>query len=144
MRNPQQTHFGMTLIVEGSNSFPAGSYLFWVDRGNNIIMCKICFMWTSMICFWRSYRWLWTDFTHCSGIFIVDFEHANPNWVKTKLNLNLTVDTRCRIFMPTLPEKRLCFSVLPVSMIVLKAILFFLKAIVSSILSKNVRKKVKI
>ena len=30
---------------------------------------------------WCFYYWLWTNFTHCSGVSIIDFEQVNASWV---------------------------------------------------------------
>ena len=34
----------------------------------------------SLKSFWCLYYWLWTDFTHCAGFPIVDFEQLNAGW----------------------------------------------------------------
>ena len=36
---------------------------------------------TSLTSIWCCYFWLWTDFTHCSGVSIVDFEQVHADWV---------------------------------------------------------------
>ena len=36
---------------------------------------------TSVTSFWCRYCWLWTNFTHCSDVFIVDFELVNASKV---------------------------------------------------------------
>ena len=36
---------------------------------------------TSLTSVWCCYFWLWTDFTHCSGVSIVDFEQVHADWV---------------------------------------------------------------
>ena len=36
---------------------------------------------TSMKPFWWVYCELWTDFTHCSDVYIVDVEQENAGWV---------------------------------------------------------------
>ena len=36
---------------------------------------------TSLMSFWCLYCKLWTDFIHCSGVSIVDFEQVNTRWV---------------------------------------------------------------
>ena len=36
---------------------------------------------TSMTSLWCLYCQFWTDFTHCAGVFIVDFEQVNACWV---------------------------------------------------------------
>ena len=32
---------------------------------------------TSLTLFWCFYCWVWKEFTHCFGVFIIDFEHVN-------------------------------------------------------------------
>ena len=39
---------------------------------------------TAVTSFWCCYCQLWTDFTHCSGVSIVDFEQINAGWVVVK------------------------------------------------------------
>ena len=36
---------------------------------------------TSLTSVWCCYFWLWTDFTHCSGVSIVDFQQVHADWV---------------------------------------------------------------
>ena len=35
---------------------------------------------TLMASLWCLFCWLWTDFTHCSGVSIVDFQQASAGW----------------------------------------------------------------
>ena len=37
----------------------------------------------SMTSFWCLYYWLWTDFTHISGVSYVDFQYVNTAWQKS-------------------------------------------------------------
>ena len=48
--------------------FPTGMYLFKVSKGNTSTMCEIKT---------PEQHQSGTNFTHCSGVSIVDFEHAN-------------------------------------------------------------------
>ena len=54
---------------------PAGIYLFKVNNGSTRAISEICSKLTIKT------PELWTDFTHCSGVFIVDFEQVNTSWV---------------------------------------------------------------
>ena len=63
--------------------YPVGIYLFNVNNGNTKTMCEICSNLTiktperpSMTSLWCLYYQLWTDFTYCSGVCIVDFEQV--------------------------------------------------------------------
>ena len=68
---------------------PAGIYLFEVNNGSTI---KICEIFSNLIIKTRSHWWmrshwclccqLWIDFTHCYGVFIVDFGQVNVNHLK--------------------------------------------------------------
>ena len=41
---------------------------------------------TSMRSFSCLYCYCWRDFTHCSGVFIVDFEEVTDGWVRSSIH----------------------------------------------------------
>ena len=43
---------------------------------------------TSLTSFWCFYSKIWTDFTHCSCVYIVDFEQINAGKVKSLFKVN--------------------------------------------------------
>ena len=68
----------------------AGVYLFKVINRNTKTMCSICSKLnnkdsraTSMTSSWFLYCQLWTDFTLCFGVSIVDFGQVNSRWEST-------------------------------------------------------------
>ena len=80
--NKEQVEF------EFLNCSQDGIYLFKVNNGNTRTMCEICSKLTIKTPerrhrhrFWCLYCELWTDITHCSCVFIVDFEQVNAGWV---------------------------------------------------------------
>ena len=54
--------------------YPAVIYMLKVNNRNTRSICVICSKVTIKL----------PDFTHCSRVFIVDFEQANAGWDKTK------------------------------------------------------------
>ena len=68
--------------------YQGGIYLFKVKDGNSIIMHEIFEAYNKVtdVVLVFILTSLWTDFTHCSGIFIVNFEQANAIYVHTKLH----------------------------------------------------------
>ena len=64
--------------------FPAGIYLLKVNNRNTRTKCEICSKLTVKISasFWYFYCWLWTYFTHCSSVSIVNFEHVFAGWIR--------------------------------------------------------------
>ena len=68
--------------------YPGGIYLFKVKDGNSIIMHEIFKAYNKVIDVVLVFilTSLWTDFTHCSGISIVNFEQVNAIYVHTKLH----------------------------------------------------------
>ena len=68
-------------------SFPAGIYLIKVSNKNTKTGCEICSKLTlKTVEQWQCqsggfFCYLWTIFTQCSNIFIVEFEQADDNWV---------------------------------------------------------------
>ena len=69
--------------------FPASIYLIKVSNENTKTGCEICSKLTIKAV--KQWQWchsgffvfcyLWTIFTQCSNIFIVEFEQADDNWV---------------------------------------------------------------
>ena len=55
----------------------------WKHQNNVSKLFKVDTKDTRMTSFWCLYYYLWTDFTHCSGDSIVDFEQANADWIIT-------------------------------------------------------------
>ena len=63
-------HTAATLVL-----FPAGNYMFKVNNRNTRARCEICSKLTINIPERR--QRLWTYFTRCSSVSIVNFEHVN-------------------------------------------------------------------
>ena len=63
--------------------YTIGIYLFKVNNRDDRILCKICskFIKDTILC------QLWTDFTHCSYVSIVDFEQVAAGWGATPIEL---------------------------------------------------------
>ena len=72
----------------------------WNHQKNNWNLFKIKNTDTrtmSMTSFWCLYCQLWTDFTHCSDIFIFNFEQVNIDW---KILLHIHDAAQSRPFLP--------------------------------------------
>ena len=68
------TNFHMTIIC----NYSADIYLFKVNNRNTRTMCEISAKLTVKTpSFWCLYCWLWTNFTYCSGVSIVEFVQLN-------------------------------------------------------------------
>ena len=61
------------------------TYLLKPSIGITRIMCEICSKLTIETPEWR--RWIWTYFTHGSGISTVDFKQVNAFWVFLTISL---------------------------------------------------------
>ena len=67
--------------------FPVGIYLLKVNNNNTRTRCEICSKLTiktaerRLASFWCLYYQLWTYFTPCSSVSVVNFEYVNTNWV---------------------------------------------------------------
>ena len=63
-------------------AIPAGNYTFKVNNRNTRTECEICPKLTIKTPEWRQgfYCQLWTYFTLCSSVSIVNFEHVNAGW----------------------------------------------------------------
>ena len=65
---------------------PAGIYMLKVNNRNTRARCEICWKLTIKIperrlaSFWYIYCYIWTYFTPCSSISIVNFEHVIAGW----------------------------------------------------------------
>ena len=70
--------------VEKKGQYPTGIYLLKIRNGCVKIMndfySKVAIETPKRRC-WQLYRQLWTDFTHCSVVFITDFEQVSAGWV---------------------------------------------------------------
>ena len=63
------------------NPFPADIDLLNVNNRNTKIRCKICSKSTTKTSEQRQWHcWLWTYFTTCSTVSIVNFEHVITGW----------------------------------------------------------------
>ena len=61
--------------LHGALNFPSDIYLFKANTRNTSTMCEFSsdYQYTTE---WR--HWLWTDFTHYSGVSVIDFEQKKP------------------------------------------------------------------
>ena len=64
-------------------SYPTDIYLLKVNDRNTRKRCEICSKLTIKApdTIWFLYCSLWTHFTTCSSVFIVNFEQVNPGWI---------------------------------------------------------------
>ena len=56
--------------------------------------------------FWSCYCQLWPDFTHCSGVSIVDFKQVNTGWIIWQKRLLSRID-----FLVTVSDLELSFII---------------------------------
>ena len=68
-------------------TIPVDVYLFNLYDGNTRTVCEICSKLTiktsdrrSVTSLWCFYCYLWTDFTQCFGVFIVNTAQENAGW----------------------------------------------------------------
>ena len=82
-------HTAGTLVL-----FPAGNYMFKVNNRNTRARCEICSKLTINIPERR--QRLWTYFTRCSSVPIVNFEHVNTGcvWEKIKNHQVKTIELK--------------------------------------------------
>ena len=79
------------------SNFPAGIYFLKSIMENQSIIWNLFYVnnkttrTKSIKSFWCLYYWLWTDFTHCAGFHIVDFEQLNAGWFIQGLGSFFTV-----------------------------------------------------
>ena len=64
--------------------------MFKVNSGNTRTKCEICSKLTPTASFWCLYCYLWTYFTLCSTVSIVNFEHVIADWVLEPCEENST------------------------------------------------------
>ena len=107
--NPQETADLVTFtefFVQCWNNFssirstichPVGIYLLKINNRNTRTRCEICskLTITPLVSFWCLYCYLWTNFTPCSSVSIVNFEciiadFAVAIWLCFEFTLNLT------------------------------------------------------
>ena len=74
------------LFISTQFSFKSLSMIIWFVLFNMVTEI-LPFPQLALTCttasFWCLYFWLWTYFTPCFNIFIVNFEHVIANWVPT-------------------------------------------------------------
>ena len=86
-----RTYKHCTSTIEKSNT--ANIYLFKINYGNtrrksNLFKVHNNDARTASTLFWCLYCQTWTDFTHSSGVTIIDFEQVNASWDCMKLSLH--------------------------------------------------------
>ena len=80
--------------------FLVAIYLFKVNSGNskkNLFKVNNKDTRTTSL-FWCLYCLLWKDFSHCSGVSIVDFEQVSDGWVRTFSlpRTNSSIESTCK------------------------------------------------
>ena len=68
-------------------STPDNINLFKVNNGNTKWICEICSKLDIVLGFF--YYELWTDITHCFGVFIFDLQQVNIGWDNKKIKEQL-------------------------------------------------------
>ena len=66
-------------------AYPVSIYWFKINNKNTRIMCEICSKLSIKI--QEQHQWHGTDFTHCSGVSIINFEQVNVGWVVTMFTI---------------------------------------------------------
>ena len=75
---------------------PAGIYLFKVKNRNSGTICEI---FSKLTIKTPKRRLLWTDFTHWSGVFVIDFEQINAVWESGYGKMQSEKFHKCRVTM---------------------------------------------
>ena len=70
------------MIANLKTAYTAGIYLLKVNNRNSRTRCGICSELTIKTLERRQWRQLWTYFTPCSSVSIVNFEHVIAGWVE--------------------------------------------------------------
>ena len=79
------------------SKIPVGNCMFKFNNRNTRTRCEICSKSTiktqerRLVSFWCLYCWLWTDFTPCYSVSIVNFEQVNAGWVIRRWIFNLQI-----------------------------------------------------
>ena len=78
--------FFNTDVCRINSQYPAGNYMFNVSNRKTRTRCEICSKLTiktqerRLALFWCLYCWLWTFFTPCSSVSVVNLEQVNADW----------------------------------------------------------------
>ena len=76
----------LIMLMRSIKLYPAGIYLLKVNNRNTRTRCEICskliikYQNNALASFRYLYCWLWTYFTPCSIVSIVNFEHVFGGW----------------------------------------------------------------